>query len=93
MTDTYTPRQPIRVVDLTSQYQGKWFVQTKENDCLYLTVHCTIANCLDDDIIMDELYFHSKEQAKRAIANYIYGGFGVPVQRVTGDVESQVMEF
>lgn len=92
MTNKYTLKEPLRVVDIASQYHGMWFVETKENSFCYLSNKQKIVNCVDDDTVMDDLYFPSKHAAYACCAGY--NANNVPVEAVTGDVmEPQVMEF
>ena len=91
--DVFTLGEPIRVVDLTSPYQGKWYIETKENVFMYLNIHGDVVDCLDDDTVMDDLYFPSKNKALATALAYATGIKPACLNKVTSDIESQVMEF
>ena len=94
MTDRYTLRHPIRVVDMKSKYNGKWYVETEENPFMHLSVNWEVVDCLDDDINGDDLYFESRQAALTAGGAYILGHTKPESDtNVTGDIESQPMTF
>ena len=95
MTDTYTLNKPLRVVDISSKFTGMWYVETKENPFMHLSVKGEILNCLDINININDLYFKSKHAAEIAAEAYILNEIAnlVTDDKVTGDVEQQTMEF